>query len=143
MRRPEWDFDTTTTVESNRRKPVFEEGCPYCKHVHRDKGAGILRCYTPILIDGGPRFKRCMCDGRPPAAQLDPKDVVWGGVDNGGLWKTHAYLKGVNPSLCGRGMLCDGDRMYPPNAVKWQCCFCAGLVRRREMPLHLRDRRRP
>lgn len=64
----EWEFDATTPVESNRRVFVESLECPSCKHVHHPTGGaggalgGIMRCWTPVFVDGGPQFRRCRCE---------------------------------------------------------------------------------
>jgi hypothetical protein len=72
----EWDFDATTPVESNRKKPSFDQGvCPRCKHVHAGPGhdgasgmlGGIVRCWFRMqrrsarLQDKHGRYRRCRC----------------------------------------------------------------------------------
>lgn len=70
-KRPEWDFDATTPVESNRRQ--IETGiCPECHHLHNYRGGHrltwerwqIAYCWvkTPRLGGRPYKFQRCKCE---------------------------------------------------------------------------------
>ncbi len=59
----DWAFDATTSPESNRRILKDAAECPCCGHVHRNKGASILRCWVQIpQLDG--RQRACKCSLR-------------------------------------------------------------------------------
>lgn len=120
-KRPEWDFDATTPLESNRRVPPLEDECLCCGHVHRNKGGGIVRCWRQIELSN---FKRRPC-----------KCSVYGGLRLGSKKKVFgplwAQAPGTTPyhhlwnyeqggyiawTLCGRECLrekiCAGDSFW-------------------------------
>jgi hypothetical protein len=105
-KKPEYDFDVTTPVESNRIVPPMEGECLCCGHVHRNKGASILRCWQQIKLRSG-RRRACKCriyNGLQPGDKTRVVGPFWGSSRGPSvhIWcyePEHAYTAWT---LCGR-----------------------------------------
>lgn len=128
-KRPEWDFDATPPMESNRRIPPDERECLCCGHVHRNMGAAILRCWTQIVLPSG-RRRACKCrifNGLQAGATIEVIGPFWG--SNRGPWahvwhyeREHRYTAWT---LCGREARTEKVHAgYEPWQVNYRCRTC-------------------
>ena len=126
-KKPEWDFDATTPVSSNRRVLPLEGECRCCGHAHRNKGASIVRCSAQIELAN---FKRrpCRCSVYGGLRRGSKKKVVgpfWGTMSGASpyhhLWH---YEEGGYAawSACGRER--PRDKVYSGESFWKKCRTC-------------------
>ncbi len=143
-KRPGWDFDATTSVESNRRMPAVENECLCCGHVHRNKGVPS-RCMARTKFSKG-RWRPCQCpmkNGHRAGSREKTAGPFWG-VSSGLPEHIWLYELGRWEAWTTCGLRRDRELVHSATHPVRPCRYCeksplATRLRKPPEPMWARD----